>query len=118
MTAAASGPAVSSGSTPASAVELAESSPGHYAARGPLTFATARLARETGLAALRATNATRIEIDCSGIRSADSAGMAVLLDWLAFAKCAGRSLCFSNLPEQVQAIARISDLLELLEQGV
>ena len=102
----------------AAPVDLTESSPGHYAARGPLTFATARLARETGLTALRAGNAPRIEIDCNGITSCDSAGMTVLLDWLAFAKCAGRSLHFSNLPEQVQEIARISDVLELLERGV
>jgi hypothetical protein len=44
--------------------------------------------------------------------------MTVLLDWLAFAKRSGRSLHFSNLPGQVQAIARISDVLELLEKGV
>jgi phospholipid transport system transporter-binding protein len=102
----------------AAAVELKESSPGKYAAHGPLTFATARLARETGLAALRAANSPQVEIDCSGITSSDSAGMAVLIDWLAAAKRAARSLHYSNLPEQVQAIARISDVLELLEKGV
>lgn len=102
----------------AAAVELKESSPGNYAARGPLTFPTARLAREGGLAVLRAASAPRIEIDCGGITSSDSAGMTVLLDWLAFAKRSGRSLHFLNLPEQLQAIARISDVLELLEKGV
>jgi len=100
------------------AVELQQSSPGKYAARGPLTFATARLARETGLAALRAADTSQIEVDCSGITASDSAGMTVLIDWLAFAECSGRSLRFSNLPAQVQAIARISDVLELLEKGV
>ena len=44
--------------------------------------------------------------------------MTVLLDWLSFAKHSGRSLHYGNLPEQVQAIARISDALELLEKGV
>jgi ABC-type transporter Mla MlaB component len=44
--------------------------------------------------------------------------MTVLLDWLSFAKHAGRSMHFASLPEQVQAIARISDALELLEKGV
>jgi phospholipid transport system transporter-binding protein len=102
----------------AAAVELQETAQGKYAARGPLTFATARQARELGLAALKATGASQLEVDCSGIASADSAGMTVLLDWLAFAKRTGRSLRFANLPEQVQAIARISDVLELLEKGV
>ena len=103
---------------PAAPIELKETGPGKYAARGPLTFATARLAREEGLAALKATGASQLEVDCSGITSADSAGMTVLLDWMSIAKRSGRSLRFANLPEQVKAIARISDALELLEQGV
>ncbi len=102
----------------AAAIELREDGPGKYAARGPLTFATARLAREAGLAALKATGSSQVEVDCSGITSADSAGMTVLLDWLSVAKRSGRALRFANLPEQVKAIARISDALELLEKGV
>ncbi|MBS0421025.1 MAG: STAS domain-containing protein [Proteobacteria bacterium] len=99
-------------------VELTESAPGNLTARGPLTFATARSARAKGLAVLSATGAKEIQVDCSGITASDSAGMSVLLDWLAFAKRNGRSLHYGNLPEQVQAIAHISDVLELLEKGV
>jgi phospholipid transport system transporter-binding protein len=102
----------------AAVVELKESAPGKLAARGPLTFATARLAREAGLAILGADKSRQLEIDCSGITSSDSAGMTVLLDWLAVAKHSGHSLRYLNLPEQLQAIARISDALELLEKGV
>jgi phospholipid transport system transporter-binding protein len=103
----------------AAAVELKESGPGKYAVRGPLTFATARSARDIGLAVLRAANSSqKIDVDCSGVTSADSAGMTVLLDWMAFARRAGRSLHFSGLPAQLQAIARISNVLELLEKGV
>jgi phospholipid transport system transporter-binding protein len=102
----------------AAAVELQERSPGKFAALGPLTFATARRARESGLASFGAAGSREIEVDCSGITSSDSAGMTVLLDWLAIAKRSGRSLHFASLPTQVQAIARISDALELLEKGV
>jgi phospholipid transport system transporter-binding protein len=102
----------------AAPVELSESSPGQFAARGPLIFATATLARRAGLTAFGGTSSRAIEIDCSGITSSDSAGMTVLLDWLSFAKHSGRSMHFASLPEQVQAIARISDALELLEKGV
>ena len=108
----------SSGSGAAAPVQLKESAPGKFAASGALTFATAKGARESGLALLGAASAHAIEVDCSGISASDSAGMTVLLDWLAFAKRAGRSLHFGNLPAQVQAIARISDVLELLERGV
>jgi phospholipid transport system transporter-binding protein len=102
----------------AAPVELTESSPGNFTARGPLTFATAKLARETGLAMFCADGSKHFEVDCSGITASDSAGMTVLLDWLAFAKRNGHSLHYGNLPEQVQAIAHISDVLELLEKGV
>jgi phospholipid transport system transporter-binding protein len=102
----------------AAAVELQETSPGQFAARGPLTFATARRARESGEAAFGAANSRELQVDCSGVTSSDSAGMTVLLDWLALAKRAGRSMHFANLPEQVHALARISDVQELLEKGV
>jgi phospholipid transport system transporter-binding protein len=104
--------------TAAAPVQLKESSPGKFAATGPLTFATARRARESGLAALGATSSREIQVDCSGITASDSAGMTVLLDWLAFAKRSGRSLQFGSLPQQVWAIARISDVQDLLEKGV
>jgi phospholipid transport system transporter-binding protein len=102
----------------ATPVELAQSSTGHFTARGPLIFGTATSARQAGLTAFGASGASAIEVDCSGITSSDSAGMTVLLDWLSFAKHSGRSMHFASLPEQVQAIARISDALELLEKGV
>jgi phospholipid transport system transporter-binding protein len=100
------------------AVELKEVAPGKFAAGGPFTFTTARRAREAGLAALRASGSRQIEINCGGITSSDSAGMTVLLDWLASARHSGQSLRFASLPEQLQALARISDVLELLEKGV
>ena len=99
-------------------VELHESSPGQYVVRGPLTFATARLARETGLAVFGSANSRDLQVDCSGITASDSAGMTVLLDWLSYARQNGRSLHYGNLPDQVQAVAHISDALELLEKGV
>jgi phospholipid transport system transporter-binding protein len=102
----------------AAPVELTESAPGQFLVRGPLTFATARLAREKGLAVFGSSNSRDLQVDCSGITASDSAGMTVLLDWLSCAKHNGRSLHYGNLPEQVQAIAHISDALELLEKGV
>jgi phospholipid transport system transporter-binding protein len=102
----------------AAEVELQERAPGKFAASGLLTFATARRAREFGLAAFGVANSRELEVDFSGVTSWDSAGMTVLLDWLAIAKRNGRSMHFASLSKQVQAIARISDVLELLEKGV
>lgn len=92
---------------------------GRLAAVGPLTFATARQARLTGLAVLDAPEAApQLEIDCAGLGVTDSAGLAVMLDWLAAAKRAGRSLRFLGLPQELAALARISDVEQLLTRGV
>ncbi|MGC8521485.1 MAG: STAS domain-containing protein [Steroidobacteraceae bacterium] len=84
---------------------------------GPLVFATARRAREAGVKALRA-GASSLVIDCASLGKADSAGLAVLLDWLAEARGAGRHLRFEHLPEELLRLARISAVDTLLQQGV
>jgi phospholipid transport system transporter-binding protein len=89
---------------------------GRFTAEGPLTFASARAARQLGLEAL--AGADSLEIDCQGITNCDSAGLAVMLDWLALAKSRGRSLAFRHLPPGVAALGRISEVIELLERGV
>ncbi len=96
---------------------LAPAEAGVLRARGALVFATARAARLAGLQALRGATAPQ-GIDCAEITRADSAGLAVLLDWLAAARLAGRPLRFANLPADLTALARISDLAELLARGV
>lgn len=98
--------------------QLLPGAEGHLAAQGPLTFATARKARELGRQALAGTAATGLEIDCRGVSAADSAGLAVLIDWLAAARAARRTLRYSGLPAGLAALARISEVQELLERGV
>jgi ABC-type transporter Mla MlaB component len=41
-----------------------------------------------------------------------------LLEWLSVARRTGRSLRYAQLPQGLAALARISDLEELLERGV
>ncbi len=99
------------------AFRLAPGPEGALSAQGPLTFATARAARLLGLAALK--DAPQVaSIDCAGVSACDSAGLAVLLDWLAAARLAGRGLKFTGLPADLLALGRISDLEPLLERGV
>jgi phospholipid transport system transporter-binding protein len=97
---------------------LTAAAAGRCAAQGQLTFATARGARQQGLAVLRGAIAGPLEIDCSAVSLADSAGLAVLLDWLSAAKGAGQTLRYTHLPEDVVALARISEVDELLARGV
>ncbi|HEY4212336.1 MAG TPA: STAS domain-containing protein [Steroidobacteraceae bacterium] len=92
---------------------VVESGPGHLTVRGPLTFATARRAREEGLKLL-ASSGNAVEVDCSGVTVSDSAGLMVLLDWISNAKRAGKALKLVNLPEPILAVAKISNVEELL----
>ena len=98
--------------------QLVESGNGRFAARGPLTFATARHAQEQGLRSLAGAAGRELEVDCGGITASDSAGLAVLLDWLGVVKRAGRSLRYTHLPPGLLALGRISEVEELLERGV
>jgi phospholipid transport system transporter-binding protein len=83
-----------------------------------MVFATARRARAEGLEKFQKCGARACEVDCSAITASDSAGLTVLLDWLALAKRDGRSLRYMNLPEALLAVARISEVDGLLQQGV
>jgi phospholipid transport system transporter-binding protein len=97
--------------------EIVAGADGRSYVRGSLTFATARRAREEGAEKFRGCAARACEVDCSGINASDSAGLTVLLDWIALAKRDGRSLKYVNLPEGLLAIARISDLEDFLQKG-
>ena len=94
---------------------ISESSEGLVAVTGELTFATAREARQVGLLVLESSRAERIVVDCAGVTRADSAGLAVLLDWLAWGRRKSRAVSLTNLPESLVAIARISEVDSLLQ---
>jgi len=98
--------------------EVVASGNGRFTARGLLTFATARQAREQGLQSLAGAAGGELEVDCGGITASDSAGLAVLLDWLGAMKRAGRALRYTHLPAGLVALARIGEVEELLERGV
>ncbi len=96
--------------------EVVTTAPGRFAMRGVLTFANARRARSEGLTALHASTESDLEIDCSGITQSDSAGLAVMLDWMAIMKREGRPLCFSEVPCLLLAVARISGVEDMLRR--
>ncbi len=81
---------------------------------GELTFRTARAAAHAGRQALRASRATEVTVDCSGVSRGDSAGLAILLDWFGVAERGGKRLRLRNVPAAILAIAEISELDELL----
>jgi len=95
-------------------IEISEPTPGRVVVTGELTFATARAARQVGTLVLEGSRAASIVVDCAGVTRADSAGLAVLLDWLAWAKRKSKPVKFENLPASLVAIAKISEVDGLL----
>jgi len=83
---------------------------------GELTFATV-----TGLLAqsrmLFEQAGGEIEVELGGVERADSAGLAILIEWMRQANARGASIRFSHLPEQMLAIAAASEMDSLLPLG-
>jgi phospholipid transport system transporter-binding protein len=106
---------VNDGKRPAGAAfAFEQSGPARYSVSGAMTFATAARLHATGLAALGASTEPRLVLDCSAVGAADSAGLAVLVDWLAWARASGRQLDLRDVPGKLLDIARISEVDELL----
>jgi phospholipid transport system transporter-binding protein len=56
----------------------------------------------------------RLRIDLSGVEAANSAGLALLLEWMDLARARRIDLRFLNLPESLLRIAAFSNLGSLL----
>ncbi len=87
---------------------------GRFALRCDLTFATVTsiLNESERLFAPHES----IGIDMSGVAQADTAGLALLLEWLSRARDAGRQIAYENIPPQISAVAEISEVAELLRR--
>ncbi len=53
-------------------------------------------------------------IDLASVSAGDSAGLALLIEWLSVARNVDRSLRYENIPLQLQQLARLSEVEELL----
>ena len=56
----------------------------------------------------------QITVDLKGVDRADSAGLALLVEWLRESEIAGNSIKFVNVPAQLLSIARVCGLEEIL----
>ncbi len=58
-----------------------------------------------------------VTIGLSGVRYSDSSGLALLMEWLRYAKQQNKTLNFVDMPEQMRAIAQVTDLSNILFLG-
>jgi ABC-type transporter Mla MlaB component len=59
---------------------------------------------------IRSADRPGISIDLAGVTRSDSAGLALLIEWLRESERQGRTITFLNMPAQMQSIARVCGL--------
>ena len=69
---------------------------------------------EDGRAAIAAAPGRAVVLDLSGVDKSDSAGLALVVDWLRAARRRDLALSIRGAPAQLALIARVSGLDELI----
>jgi phospholipid transport system transporter-binding protein len=85
---------------------------GVFAMSGPLVFDTVPRVYERFSDEVR--RAGSLTLDLAGVKRADSAGLALLLEWLQSARETGNQIRFVNVPKQIRSLARVSGLEKAL----
>ena len=60
---------------------------------------------------------TLLEVDLSGVTHTDSAGLALLLEWITWANHTVREIRFNGKPDKIDAIAKTTEVDDLLKRG-
>lgn len=81
---------------------------GRFIVDGDLTFLTIDKKTANGFAFL--ASAKQITMDLGGVGNADSAGLALMLEWIKQARQKKVQLHFKNIPEQLLNLAKLSGL--------
>jgi len=99
--------------TEAAQSQIDSAGEGLFRVRGDLTFATVSdvLAHSQPLLV---RGSGRVVLELTDVQRADSAGLALLMQWLRMGKQQGLDIRFRHLPEQLLAIASASDLEGLI----
>lgn len=95
--------------------ELEDRGDGRFALSGEMTFDTAERILQRSEEPFE--EHTQLEIDLSGITMSDSAGLALLLEWVTWANHTVREIRFTGMPERVMAIAKTTEVDRLLTRG-
>ena len=93
-------------------LSIEERDDGSVALSGPLTAATVPEVWEAGQALLGKTS--DILLDLGGVSRCDSAGVALVVNWIAAGRSSGGAVSVRDVPEQMRAILEVSDLSELI----
>ncbi len=100
---------------PVSDYTLTDLGDGRFALSGAMSFETAeQILRESEDPF---AEHARLEIDLSAVDKADSAGLALLLEWITWANHTVREIRFTGMPDSIVAIAETTEVGQLLKRG-
>lgn len=101
-----------------SQLTLIEQHPGFFIVEGKLTFSSIDKKTVKSLNFLQ--SADKICIDLEKVETTDSAGLALMIEWIKQSKTHGVQLSFKNIPEQLLTLAKLSgfDNNDYLENSV
>lgn len=91
-------------------------SSGLYRLEAPLTFASVAGLRAEGLQVIDSTP-EGLTLDLQAVPHVDSAGLALLIDWLGEARAKSRSLKYVQPPQALLSLARLSEVDRLIATG-
>lgn len=86
--------------------------PGSFRLSGDITFDTVpSIVAQCG----HWDSLPQVNIDFSGVRTADSAALALILDWAACARRSGQTLRLTHVPARLAELARINGLTPIFD---
>jgi phospholipid transport system transporter-binding protein len=97
---------------PVSDFEIVDEGEGRFALNGAMSFDTANdiLRKSEALFGRYGS----VEIDLAGVGKADSAGLALIIEWKSQAANRSADIRFSNVPDSLLAIARTTEVQDLV----
>lgn len=88
---------------------------GRFALHGQMSFDTASEILDESEVLFE--EHTLLEVDLSGVTHTDSAGLALLLEWITWANHTVREIRFHGMPQKIDAIAKTTEVDHLLKKG-
>jgi phospholipid transport system transporter-binding protein len=98
-----------------SGYELIDKGDGKFSLKGEMNFDTAGDILKDSEQPFE--KHTRIEVDLTGVSDTDSAGLALLLEWITWANHTVREIRFTGVPAIIDAIAKTTEVDNLLTKG-
>jgi phospholipid transport system transporter-binding protein len=89
-----------------SLLKIVDKGAGHFLVDGDLTFATIDKRTVKSLAFLSSHKDNTIDLGQVG--NTDSAGLALMIEWIKYCRAKRTQVRFSNVPKQLLSLARLS----------